>query len=50
MVSFKNRLEMMGWERTKAVWTVPKRLVGWRVRAFQATYALTYCSYYCRHC
>ena len=28
MVSFKNRLEMMGWERTKAVWTVPKRLVG----------------------
>lgn len=26
--SFKNRLEVMGWERTKAVWTVPQAFGG----------------------
>ncbi|KAF8841646.1 hypothetical protein BDN67DRAFT_500043 [Paxillus ammoniavirescens] len=28
VASFKNRLEVMGWERTKAVWTVPQAFGG----------------------
>ena len=28
VTSFKNRLEVMGWERTKAVWTVPQAFGG----------------------
>lgn len=38
--SFKNRLEVMGWERTKAVWTVPQAFGGSESVVFVFLYLL----------
>ncbi|KAF9239477.1 hypothetical protein BU15DRAFT_61981 [Melanogaster broomeanus] len=41
VASFKNRLEVMGWERTKAVWTVPQAFGGENIKASASAFAMS---------